>query len=144
MKGRIFVRRKVGFSAVGMALMIALSGCGSTATLDQQINNVSPSKAADIIEQNSSNDGFVILDIRTSEEFAAGIIESSINVDFYATDFREQLDGLDRDTHYLVYCNSGNRSGQALPIFEDLGFAEVDNLSTGITGWYGEGYTVVP
>ena len=138
------MKRIVGVSALLLTLLITLAGCGSTAALNQQINNVSPSEAAGIIEENSSADDFVILDIRTSEEFAAGKIEDSINIDFYAADFREQLDGLDKDAHYLVYCNSGNRSGQALPIFEDLGFAEVDNLSTGITGWYNEGYEVVP
>lgn len=136
------MKRIAGASALLLTLLITLTGCGSTATLDQQINNVSPSEAAGII--GTSGDDLVILDIRTSEEFAAGKIKDSINIDFYAADFREQLDGLDKDTHYLVYCSSGNRSGQALPIFEDLGFAEVDNLSTGITGWYNEGYEVVP
>jgi len=138
------MKRNTGVSAILLAMLIALAGCGSTATLDQQINNVSPSEAANIIEANSSSGHFVILDIRTPEEFSAGKIEGSTNIDFYAADFREQLDGLDKDTHYLVYCNSGNRSGQALPIFEDLGFSQVDNLSTGITGWYNEGYEVVP
>lgn len=136
------MKRIAGASALLLTLLITLTGCGSTATLDQQISNVSPSEAAGII--GTSGDDLVILDIRTSEEFAAGKIQDSINIDFYAADFREQLDGLDKDTHYLVYCSSGNRSGQALPIFEDLGFVEVDNLSTGITGWYNEGYEVVP
>jgi rhodanese-related sulfurtransferase len=138
------MKRNTGVLAVASTLLIALSGCGSTATLDQQISTVSPAEAAAIIDQNSNTDGFVVLDIRTAEEFASGKIEGSINVDFYAADFREQLDELDKNTHYLVYCNSGNRSGQALPVFADLGFAEVDNLSTGITGWYNEGYSVVP
>ena len=136
------MKRIAGASALLLTLLITLTGCGSTATLDQQINNVSPSEAAGII--GTSGDDLVILDIRTSEEFAAGKIKDSINIDFYAADFREQLDELDKDTHYLVYCNSGNRSGQALPILEDLGFVEVDNLSTGITGWSNEGYEVVP
>ncbi|MDR9451920.1 MAG: rhodanese-like domain-containing protein [Acidimicrobiia bacterium] len=136
------MKRIAGVPALLVALLIGLAGCGSTATLDQQINNVSPSEAAGII--GSGGDDLVILDIRTSEEFAAGKIKDSINIDFYAADFREQLDGLDKGTHYLVYCNSGNRSGQALPVFEDLGFAQVDNLSTGISGWYNEGYEVVP
>lgn len=130
--------------AVALTLLMVMTGCTSTATLDQQITNVSPAEAAGIIEQNSNNADFVLLDIRTPEEYAAGKIEGSINLDFYAADFREQLDTLDKDTHYLVYCNSGNRSGQAIPIFEDLGFAEVDNLTTGISGWYNEGYPVVP
>ena len=136
------MKRIAGASALLLTLLITLAGCGSTATLDQQIHDVSPSEAAGII--GSSGDDLVILDIRTPEEFASGKIKDSINIDFYAADFREQLDGLDKDTHYLVYCNSGNRSGQALPIFEDLGFAEVNNLSTGISGWYNEGYEVVP
>lgn len=136
------MKRIAGVPALLVALLIGLAGCGSTATLDQQINNVSPSEAAGII--GSGGDDLVILDIRTSEEFAAGKIKDSINIDFYAADFLEQLDGLDKGTHYLVYCNSGNRSGQALPVFEDLGFAQVDNLSTGISGWYNEGYEVVP
>ena len=121
------MKRIAGASALLLTLLITLTGCGSTATLDQQINNVSPSEAAGIIGTSSDD-----------------LVKDSINIDFYAADFREQLDGLDKDTHYLVYCNSGNRSGQALPIFEDLGFAEVDNLSTGIAGWYNEGYEVVP
>lgn len=138
------MKRISSCTVIGVALMVVLSGCGSTATLDQQIANVSPSEAAGIIEQNSGSDGFVLLDIRTAQEFAEGKIEGSINIDFYAADFREQLDELDKDTHYLVYCNSGNRSGQSLPVFEDLGFSTVDNLSTGITGWFGDGYPVVP
>jgi len=130
--------------AASLMLLIVASGCTSTATIDQQIASVSPAEAAGIIEQNSGNADFVLLDIRTPEEFGAGKIEGAVNIDFYDTDFRQQLDALDKDTHYLVYCNSGNRSGQSLPIFEDLGFVEVDNVATGITGWYNEGYPVVP
>ncbi|HKZ29029.1 MAG TPA: rhodanese-like domain-containing protein [Acidimicrobiia bacterium] len=131
-------------AAVSTLLIIGLSGCTSAGTLDQQIAGVSPAQAAGIVEENSGNEDFVILDIRTPEEYAAGKIEGAINVDFYAGDFRRQLDALDKDTHYLVYCSSGNRSGQALPIFEDLGFARVDNLATGISGWFDQKYPVVP
>jgi rhodanese-related sulfurtransferase len=127
-----------------LMVLALLSGCSSTGTVDQQIADVSPAQAATIIEQNAGEANFAILDIRTPEEFAAGKIEGSINIDFYASDFREQLDALDKDTHYLVYCNSGNRSGQSLSDFRDLGFAQVDNLESGIQGWYGAGYPVVP
>jgi rhodanese-related sulfurtransferase len=125
-----------------LILLLVLSACSSTGT--QQIADVSPSGAAGIIEANAADAAFTILDIRTPEEFAAGKIEGSINIDFYASDFRQQLDALDKDTHYLVYCNSGNRSGQSLSDFRDLGFTQVDNLDTGIQGWYSAGYPVVP
>jgi rhodanese-related sulfurtransferase len=127
-----------------IALALLLSACASSATIDRQINDVSPAEAALIIEQNSRTDDFVILDIRTPEEYAAGKIEGSVNVDFYAADFRLQLDALAKEARYLVYCKSGNRSGRSLAIFEDLGFARVDHLTTGIAGWYDEGYPVVP
>ena len=127
-----------------LLLLLAVSACSSTDTIEQQISSVSPAEAAAIIEQNSDSADFAILDIRTPEEFAAGKIEGSINIDFYADDFRDQLDALDKDIHYVVYCNSGNRSGQSLSDFRDLGFAQVDNVDSGIQGWYGAGYPVVP
>lgn len=130
--------------AVSLMLLTVLSGCTSTAAVDQQITSVSPAEAAGIIEQNADNPNFVLLDIRTPEEYGSGKLEGAINIDFYDADFRQQLDALDKDTHYVVYCNSGNRSGQSLPIFEDLGFVEVENVATGITGWYEDGYPVVP
>ena len=138
------MKRTYGVVAIGLAMLVLVSGCGSTASVDQKITSVAPSEAVGIIEQNSGSDGFVILDIRTPEEYGAGKIEGAINIDFYDADFSEQLDALDKDAHYVVYCNSGNRSGQALSTFSDLGFVQVDNLSTGITGWFGEGYPVVP
>lgn len=138
------MKRTYGVMAIGLALLATLSGCGSTATLDQLITTVSPSEAAGIIEENAGNTDFVLLDIRTPEEYGAGKIEGAVNIDFYDADFSEQLDALDKDVHYVVYCNSGNRSGQSLSVFEDLGFAQVENVSTGITGWFAEGYPVVP
>ena len=129
---------------ISLALLTGLAGCSSTTVVDQQITTISPTDAAGIIEQNTNNTDFVLLDIRTPEEYASGKIAGAVNIDFYDADFREQLDALDKDTHYVVYCNSGNRSGQSLSVFEDLGFARVENVATGITGWYEGGYPVVP
>lgn len=130
--------------AMSLVLLTVAGGCSSATTIDQQITTVSPAEAAGIIGQNAGNQDFVLLDIRTPEEYGAGKIEGAVNIDFYDADFREQLDGLDKETHYVVYCNSGNRSGQSLPVFEDLGFVQVENVSGGITGWYEDGYPIVP
>lgn len=139
------MKRMFRVLALSLVLLTVVSGCSSaTTTIDQQITTVSPAEAAGIIEQNAGSQDFVLLDIRTPEEYSAGKIEGAINIDFYDADFREQLDALDKDVHYVVYCNSGNRSGQSLPVFEDLGFAQVENVGTGISGWYEDGYPIVP
>ena len=138
------MKRISSLLGVALVLLTVLAGCSSTTAVDQQIATVSPAEAAAIIEQNAGSADFVLLDIRTPEEYGAGKIAGAVNIDFYDANFRDQLDALDKDVHYVVYCNSGNRSGQSLPIFEDLGFARVENVATGITGWYEDGYPVVP
>ena len=114
-----------------------LAGCSSgTAALE----TVSPDTAATIIAEDS---GEVILDIRTPEEFDQGIIKGAVNIDFYEPTFSTDLDALDKDAHYVVYCRSGNRSGQAMSTFADLGFTNVTEIDGGIANWYETGLPVV-
>jgi phage shock protein E len=117
---------------------VVVAGCSSTTST--AVETVEPTAAADIIDTEL---GEVILDIRTHEEYNEGIIEGAINIDFYANDFAVQLDGLDKDAHYVVYCRSGNRSGQANSTFEELGFTNVTEIDGGIANWYSEDLPVV-
>jgi rhodanese-related sulfurtransferase len=87
----------------------------------------------------------VVVDLRTSEEIAVGYIEGASQLDFYDPTFQSTLDGLDRDAHYLVYCNSGNRSAETLRLMKDLGFTRVTELDGGIQAWNAAGLpTVTP
>jgi len=117
---------------------VVIAGCSSATSA--AVETVAPETAAEIITTESDE---VVLDIRTPEEYDQGIIEGAINIDFYDDDFAVQLDALDKDAHYVVYCNSGNRSGQANSIFEDLGFTDVTEIDGGITNWHSEGLPVV-
>ena len=66
-------------------------------------------------------------------------------VDFYDDDFADQLADLDPDVPYLLYCRSGNRSGQTIGILEELGFADVADVDGGILAWNDAGLpTVTP
>jgi rhodanese-related sulfurtransferase len=116
---------------------VVLAGCSSSTA---ELETVSPESAATIIADDSSE---VILDIRTPEEFDQGIIEGAVNIDFYETSFADDLDGLDKDAHYVVYCRSGNRSEQAMDTFADLGFTNVTEIDGGIANWYETGLPVV-
>lgn len=88
-------------------------------------------------------DDLVILDVRTPEEYAEGHLDGAVLVDFYDADFADQLAELDPDVPYLVYCRSGNRSGQTLPLMEQLGFGSASDIDGGILAWAGAGLPIV-
>lgn len=72
----------------------------------------------------------VIIDVRTPEEFAEGHLDGATNLDLNGGQFQEAIAGLDPDVNYLVYCRSGNRSGQATALLRDAGFENVVDLGS--------------
>ena len=123
-----------------------MGGCvgRETGTPSQQITqiieDVTPQEAYTSIQENQDNPDFVIIDVRTPEEFTEGYIEGAINIDFYSETFADELDILDKNKTYLIYCRSDNRSGRALPLMEELNFREVYNMTGGIIQWNAEGF----
>lgn len=137
--------RKKAYLFLGLLLLILAlaSACAGSGTTSQIIKDVSPQEAHGLIQQNAGNADFVILDVRTPQEYAAGHIAGSVNLDFYRSDFEAGLDKLDKTRVYLVYCRSGHRSGQAVDIMRKLGFAEVYNMDGGIVDWETAGLPTV-
>ena len=81
----------------------------------------------------------VVLDVRTDAEVAEGIIPNAIQINIYeGQGFIYKLEELDKSKNYYVYCRSGNRSGQACAIMNQLGFENAYNLVGGILEWQGE------
>lgn len=89
--------------------------------------------------QMNNNPDAVVLDVRTAEEISEGIIPSAIHNDIYrGQDFIDDLEALDKEKHYYVYCRSGARSSQACAIMKQLGFVNVFNLLGGFLDWQGD------
>lgn len=77
-----------------------------------------------------ANPDIIVIDVRTPDEIAqTGAIENSINIDFKASDFKEKISVLDKDKEYILFCKSGNRSGQASKIMAEMGFSNINNLN---------------
>ena len=77
-----------------------------------------------------ANPDIIVIDVRTPDEIAqTGAIENSINIDFKASDFKEKISVLDKDKKYILFCKSGNRSGQASKIMAEMGFSNINNLN---------------
>lgn len=102
---------------------------------------ITPGDAASLLAD--APDDLVVLDVRTPEEFAAGHLDGAVLVDFYDPDFADRLAELDPDVPYVVYCRSGNRSGQTLPLMQQLGFGSAVDIGGGIVAWAEAGLPVV-
>jgi rhodanese-related sulfurtransferase len=120
--------------------VILTVGCAKTTTPEpetptQIIEDITTDQASTLIEENQNNPDFVILDVRTPAEFDSGHIENAINIDYYSDTFQDELDSLDKDKTYLIYCEVGGRSKDALAIMKELGFMEAYNMLGGINQW---------
>lgn len=137
--------------ALIVAALITLAACGgedtpreSTAieaatSPDLRVVSVNDAHAA----INNAPDDLVILDVRTVEEFTDGHIDGAVMLDFYREDFAAELGKLDPDVPYVVYCRSGNRSGQTLALMEGLGFQNVQDVDGGVLAWQDSGLPLV-
>jgi rhodanese-related sulfurtransferase len=112
-------------------------------TVDITIETISAGEAKNLIETNSGNANFQIIDVRTPVEYLSGHIAGAVNIDFNDTAFENQISQLNKWHTYLIYCKSGNRSGQALAAMQELEFVTVYNLDGGITAWVQAGYPIV-
>ncbi len=81
----------------------------------------------------------LVLDVRTPEEVAQGIIPNAIHIDiFKGQGFIDDVQELDKTKSYFVYCKAGTRSGQACAVMNQLGFKKAYNLLGGFSEWKGE------
>ncbi|WOQ69603.1 rhodanese-like domain-containing protein [Microbacterium limosum] len=99
-------RRSLRAVALGaaLALSVVMSGCAATAPGSIVIG-----------------DDTVVVDVRTPAEYAGGHLDGAINIDFQSPQFDAAIAELDPDDEYVVYCQTGNRSAQAVAAMEDAG-----------------------
>lgn len=77
----------------------------------------------------------VLLDVRTeTERLQVGFMIDSKHLDFYRQDFNDQLEKLDKDKTYFVYCRSGARSGKTVDQLRKNGY-KAYNLKGGFMEW---------
>lgn len=63
-----------------------------------------------------------VIDVRTPAEYAGGHLEGALNIDVQGMNFAAEVEALDKTADYVIYCRSGNRSGQAISQMQSLGF----------------------
>lgn len=85
-------------------------------------------------EEFSKSSQPVLIDVRTSAEFATGSIPGAKNIDIMSPDFQKKIEALDKAKDYYLFCRSGNRSAQACSMMAEKGL-KVYNLKGGVGAW---------
>ena len=154
-KGETILKRLMGLPIVCMCMILCIvmmSGCAQQVKKQEvmgpgekyfSVDILPPKDAFELIQKNRGNSNFVILDIRTPEEFRDGHIEGAVNVDFRSENFGKEIDRLDRNKTYFVYCRTGNRSYDALNLMGPIGFRSIVRLAGDINGWKSAGLPIV-
>lgn len=123
---------RVAAAAVAALLAALLAACGvSSKTSYRQIT---ADEAAQMMQEETD---FVLLDVRTQEEYASGHIPGAICIPNETIGSEEIPELPDKDQLILVYCRSGNRSKQASQKLAEQGYTNVVEFG-GINGWTGE------
>ena len=96
------------------------------------MKTITPSELQSKLE---SGEQVNLIDVRESEEVAAGMIPGAEHIPLGPIEFKHQ--DLDKSKEYIMICRSGNRSGQACQFLEEEGY-NVTNMSGGMLEWEGE------
>ena len=117
------------------ALMVLLLLAGCTAQSEENTyRQITAEESAAMMEEES---GYIILDVRTSQEYSEKHIAGAINVPNETIGSEEIPELPDKDQLVLVYCRSGNRSKQTAEKLVKLGYTNIVEFG-GINDWTGE------
>jgi phage shock protein E len=115
--------------------VLILTGCTSADdSVDLKVSDFS-AKSQEV--------GVVSLDVRTADEFAEGHLIDAININVESGNFEAEIEKLDKNTTYAVYCRSGRRSAIAVDLMKKAGFTSLYNLDGGVIDWSASGLPLV-
>ncbi len=126
------------YIAAGVALVVIIAAVlfasrGTTSAAQ----HISP---ADYQSQFASSTApYMLIDVRTPDEFATGHIHGAVNIS--VDTLQNHLNEVPHDIPVVVYCHSGNRSGQAAQILTQAGYTNLYDLG-GINTWEAQGFPI--
>lgn len=116
-----------------LATLILLTGCTAESKEEPmaEYKSVSSQEAKELMD---SEDSYIILDVRTEEEYAEGHIKNAVLIPDYEIAERAEKELTDKNQLILVYCRSGRRSKIASDILVSLDYTNVVEFG-GIIDW---------
>ena len=123
--------------AVACMLFLLLFTASCTLTFSKEVDGEGKvvSGTVSVFADSIDNPGVQLVDVRTPDEYAAGNIPGSVNIDVLTGKFGETASALlDRAYTVAVYCRSGNRSKNAAQVLSMMGYNVVE-LDGGYNEW---------
>ncbi len=109
-----------------LTALVSLFSCNNAGYTDLDIN---------AFEQKAKEEGVAVVDVRTAAEYADGHLEGAANIDWFASDFLEQIQAAyPKGSVLAIYCRSGRRSAAAASKLAKAGY-EVYNMLGGYNAW---------
>jgi phage shock protein E len=136
------VYQELGYAGGGPAKLLSILQRHSNDCLETEEHAKFKNLTVEEFARMAADKRYVVLDVRTSQEFQAGHLPGAINIDVNSPDFAEKARALDRNRPYLVHCASGVRSVKACKWLGQINFRELYNLSGGIRAWVQAGQPV--
>lgn len=136
----------ISFLLIFSIVAIGCSNDNDAETVDQNtdqtleetiVASVNTINAEEVMEMMDSGDEFVLVDVRTQEEYDEGHIDGAQLLPLNQLEVLSEEHLTDKEATILVYCRTGNRSAQASQILVDLGYENVYDFG-GIVDWPGE------
>ena len=118
-------------------LLSALMFTGCAGTSNDQTNTYRQITMDEAVTMMAQETGYIILDVRRPDEYAAGHIPNAINVPNESIGTSEIPELPDKNQLIMVYCRSGRRSKEAAEKLVKLGYTNIVEFG-GILDWKGE------
>lgn len=118
-----------------LLLIFSLSTLFGCKSQTKDLNNTIQVVDVSTFKKGISNQEIQLIDVRTPNEYQQGHINNAKLIDFFADDFKEKTQQLDKKKPVYLYCRSGNRSGKASKTLSTLGFKEIYDLKGGYLAW---------
>ena len=116
---------KFKYLVFGVALSFFI-GCSDSSNVATG-GKMAGSNLATIQADNKEKEKFLVIDVRSKEEYDAGHLKHAINIPF--ADLEARLDELKgyENKNIILYCNTGNQSGKAVDLLKEKGFTKLTN-----------------
>ena len=124
--------KKAAFAVFAAVVVFFCTGCG----VGKGYTSMSMDAAREIIEEDADHE-YLIVDVRTQEEYDKGHIPGAILLPL--ADIREgNVDALaDKDQAIMVYCWTGRRSDDSVKLLVDMGYTNLYDIG-GFIDWTGD------